>query len=81
MNTATHTPTTARFNEWHDRVRGSTHRLHPMAAKQIARMCFEKEAAGAGENCSVWHNTALFHGTACHCQPCERAALAKAGAA
>lgn len=64
MNTeAARTP-----EQWADLVRAVVRLREPADAVKIGLMCFEAERDG--RNRAVWHNSAKFYGTRCHCAPC-----------
>jgi hypothetical protein len=56
---------------WSYLVRCSVMRVTQYQADTIGKMCFEAEAKG--ENCSVWHQSAIYFrdGNGCNCVQCH----------
>lgn len=56
---------------WSYLARCSIMRLTPEQADAIGQMCFDAEAKG--ENCSTWHQSAIFFrgGKDCNCAECH----------
>ena len=61
----------ATLEYFEDLVRWNVRNANDEQLLQIAQNCFDANAAG--ENGSVWHQTAKFFGTKCHCGECEPA--------
>jgi hypothetical protein len=56
---------------WRQLVAGAVRVKSPEDVDRIAAMCAAAEAVG--ENCGVWHQSAIFYAFAdrCPCAPCE----------
>ena len=58
------------IDQWMYRVLSSVRTVEPGDAERIALQC--ANAAWSGDKyVSVWHETAAYYGTRCHCRRCE----------
>jgi hypothetical protein len=57
------------LDTWLQRVRGAVRLREPEDGPKIAQMCQDAEVSG--DNPTVWHNTAKYYGTTCHCRSCD----------
>lgn len=55
---------------WKSRVSGAVRVKRPEDADRIAENCAALEHSG-DRYVSVWHETAAFYGTPCHCRRCN----------
>lgn len=60
----------SQIDAWMYRVLSSVRTVQPGDAERIARQCALAEWCG-DKYVSVWHETAAYYGTTCHCRRCE----------